>query len=339
VGVPARKTEYADIVERWRVLRKELEDIPEFNVLSKLGCLDDFPLRFARGLELRDAWRNVLENEPVQAVICADDSNPFTHIPLLLAKQRKLPTISCHHGALDGRYMFKRSHADVLLAKGKMEQDYLVRVCDVPPGRVEVGAPASLAGTERKSTIQQEKSAIVLFSEPYEAMGGRALDVYRDILPPLAELAQSQGRELIVKLHPAESISERRRFVNATLTIEQSRALRVVDGPLLSELLDHTWFGITILSTVAVECALRRIPCFLCKWLESSPYGYIDQFTRFGVGIPLQHPGAIKQIPALLTQYHPGARVTENCWKPAEAAQLRKWLGISREQPVATARN
>ena len=33
--------------------------------------------------------------------------------------------------------MFKRAHADVVLAKGKMEQDYLVRVCGVPRARVE----------------------------------------------------------------------------------------------------------------------------------------------------------------------------------------------------------
>ena len=45
------------------------------------------------------------------------------------------------------------------------------------------------------------------------------------------------------------------------------------------EMLNKTWFGVTILSTVVVECALRGIPCFLCAWLESWPYGYIDQFV------------------------------------------------------------
>ncbi len=64
----------------------------------------------------------------------------------------------------------------------------------------------------------------------------------------------------------------------------------LVSGPLTEDLLAKAWFGITILSTVATECAVRGIPCFLCKWLESWPYGYVEQFIRFGVGIGLNHP-------------------------------------------------
>ncbi len=118
---------------------------------------------FARGLEIRDAWRNVLNAEPVQAVLCADDSNPYTHIPLLLAKERGLRTISCHHGALDGRYMFKRCHADVILAKGRMEEDYLVRLCGVPGNRNEVGAPILVEDRKQETCKEKENSHRVIF--------------------------------------------------------------------------------------------------------------------------------------------------------------------------------
>lgn len=335
VRIPARKAERADLMSRWASLREELERVPEFSVLSQLGGFDEFPDRFARGLEIRDAWRNVLDREPVHAVLCADDSNPYTHIPLLLAGQRALPAIACHHGALDGRYMFKRSHADVVLAKGRMEQDYLVSLCGLPASQVEVGAPAE---DENRESGQDRKSAIVLFSEPYEAMGGRGADAYQDILPQLADLALSEGRELVVKLHPAESISERTRLVSQTLSSQQGRIARVVGGPLRSELLDRTWFGITILSTVAVECALRGIPCFLCRWLESSPYGYIDQFTRFGAGVALRQPDEIKQIPRLLQGGKAEGVSRANFWTPIEAERFRTLLGIARTEraPVAT---
>ena len=112
VRIASRQVECEDLRKRWDLLRNELEKVPEFRMLAELGCLDEFPKRFARGLEIRDAWQNVLDREPVEAVICTDDSNPYTHIPLLLAVQKGLPTVSSHHGALDGRYMFKRSHAD-----------------------------------------------------------------------------------------------------------------------------------------------------------------------------------------------------------------------------------
>jgi hypothetical protein len=326
----ARKLECAEMVQRWLSLRKELEDVAEFRTLARLGLFDHFPSLMAHGMEIRDAWRNVLDGEPVQSVLCADDSNPYTNLPLLLGKQRNLPTISCHHGALDGRCMFKRSHADVLLAKGDMEQDYLVRRCGLPREQIEIGAPDDDSSHGESTQGAEVGSAIVLFSEPYESMGGRAMDVYRDILPRLAELSLARGKELVIKLHPAESISERKRLVEKILSPEQTRTTRLMDGPLRSELLERTWFGITILSTVVVDCALRGIPCFLCNWLESSPYGYIDQFTRFGVGILLDAPEQVSEIPQLLAR--PRTEVPrENLWHPIRPERLRTLLGFARK--------
>jgi hypothetical protein len=163
-------------------------------------------------------------------------------------------------------------------------------------------------------------------------MRGRAADVYQDILPGLADLALSEKREVVVKLHPAESASERRRIVHQTLLPQQRQVVRVVSGPLQSEMLDKTWFGITILSTVVVDCALRGIPCFLCKWLECSPYGYVDQFTRFGVGIGLNGPDEIKQIPGMLRQIKPNAATSANLWSPIAKDRLEVLLGIDRSR-------
>jgi len=332
----ARNSEYADLMTRWGALRNKLESVPEFGAIANLGCLEEFPSRFARGLEIRDAWRNVLQTEPVQAVMCADDSNPYTHIPMLLAKQMGLPTISCHHGALDGRYLFKRAHADVLLAKGKMEEDYLVRLCELPASQVKVGAPG--IADQRALPPKTASSSIIFFSEPYEASGGRVRDVYEDILPPLADLALSQGREFIIKLHPAESVAERSRIIREVVEPGQRGNLRIVSGSLQPQMLEKAWFGITILSTVAVECALRGVPCFLCKWLESSPYGYVDQFTRFGVGIQLHRTDEIQQIPQILREFESDSALRDNCWTPIDPERLRAWLGMSREPQRAAFR-
>jgi len=325
----SRRAEYEDLTKRWDLLRNELQAVPEFRLLTESGHLDDFPRRIALGLEIRDAWRNVLDTVPVQGVICADDSNPYTHIPLLLAKARGLPTIACHHGALDGRYMFKRSHADVLLAKGRMEKDYLVRLCGLPSEAVEVGAPTRPPNRKRE-TGRDEKPFIVFFSEGYEVTGGRGRGFYQDVLPSLVDLALAEGKQLIIKLHPAESFSERKQLVEEVLSRKQRQVTRVIGGPLQPELLDKAWLGVTVLSTVAVECALRGIPCFLCSWLEAWPYGYVDQFTRFGVGIRLRHPGEIGQIPALIKTYIPSYEVRDNCWTPIERARLRTLLDIKQ---------
>jgi hypothetical protein len=327
-SVRDRSIEDADLQSRWRSLRNQLVGVAEFEILNQLGELDGFPSQFRHGLELRDAWRNVLDTEPVQAVLCADDSSPYTLIPLLLAQARRLPNIACHHGALNGRYVFKRSYADLIWAKGRMEEDYLVRMCGVPQEKVEIAAPALPASESalEKSSAQNFRPCILFISEVVDVGGGRPEEFYRDLLPPLADLAIATGRKLIVKLHPAESERERAGILARVLSPEQKAATSVVSGPLTEDLLAKAWFGMTILSTVAIECAIRGIPSFLCEWLESWPYGYVEQFIRFGIGIGLKDPSEIGKIPEYLTQHRPVANILENCWQPAAAGRLRELL-------------
>jgi hypothetical protein len=334
---------------RWRSLLKGLEGVAEFDTLRRLGYLQDFPRRFRRGVEVRDAWRNVLDTEPIEGVLCADDSNPYTRIPLLLAKSRGLANIACHHGALDGGYVFKRSYGDVIWVKGEMEEDYLVRKCGVPPEKIEIGAPALPAAFGNRQPSRQTfranivgsnavRSNILFISEAFDITGGRAEEFYRDILPPLADLARSTANRLVVKLHPAESKPEKANILARVLSAQQRSVAYIVSGPLTEDLLATAWFGITIRSTVALECAIRGIPCFLCKWLESLPYGYVEQFLRFGVGVGLNHPSEITRIPEYLQQ-HTATTTAENCWQPIDRGRLRELLESSRKEPAMVMRS
>ncbi|MFZ0319342.1 MAG: hypothetical protein WAL56_09460 [Candidatus Sulfotelmatobacter sp.] len=335
-----RGNENRKMCERWGSLLNDLAATAEFDILQRLGYLDSFPQRFRHGLEVRDAWRNVLDTEPVEAVLCADDSNPYTRIPLLLAQGRGLPNIACHHGALDGRYVFKRSYGEVIWAKGRMEKDYLVRNCGVPQETVEIAAPAPPANWAACEASRPDKFQpyLIFFSEACDVSGaGRQEEFYGDILPPLAELALATGRELIVKLHPAESGRERTKIICRILSPAQKAITRIVSGSLTEDLLAKAWFGITILSTVAFECAIRDIPCFLCKWLEFWPYGYIEQFVRFGVGLALNGPAEIQGIPEYLEHYVSREEVRENCWSPATAGRLREFVTASRKRRAVVA--
>src|SRR5207302_5527195 len=204
--------EYEELLQKWQIFRAELESVPEIFLLGRLGLLDSFPKLLRQGLAIREAWRQVFEIEPVKAVLCADDSNPYTRIPVLLARNRGIPAIACHHGALDGAHLFKRSHADVILAKGRMEEDYLVRVCGVPEEKVELGAPGRLPALNVQRDREQAPF-ITFFSEPYEVASARTAEFYRDLLPPLADMALKTGRKLVVKLHPFESQRERRGLI------------------------------------------------------------------------------------------------------------------------------
>ena len=144
--------EITSLQERWTKLRSDLSEIPNLQVLADAGVLDPVSDWIRDGLSVRDAWREVLESEPVCGVLCGDDSNRYTALPVLLAARRKIPTVDFHHGAFDGRYLMKRLPCDVYLAKNEMERDYLLRVCGLPGERVVIGGPSPRATQFRKRT-------------------------------------------------------------------------------------------------------------------------------------------------------------------------------------------
>jgi hypothetical protein len=278
-----------------------MEQVPELELLGRLGVLESFTTWFRNGLAVRDAWRNVFAREPVTAVLCGDDSNWYTRLPVLLARARGLPTVDFHHGAFDGRFLMKDLSSDVYLAKSEMERDYLVRVCHLAGDRVAVGAPLSKARTSA-DTAAPEHTDITFFSEPYENAGGRSEEVYRELLPRLCHVAQKNGRTVVVKLHPFENGGERSSLLDGILDAEQRALVSVACGPLTEELLARTWFGITVQSTAVADCAERGVPCFVCAWMADSPYGYIEQYVRFGIGLLLRSAREITGIPAMLSE-------------------------------------
>jgi hypothetical protein len=242
----------------------------------------------------------------------------------LLAKTRGLPAIACHHGALDGNCLVKKSHADTVLAKGRMERDYLLNTCGLPGECVEIGAPA----TPRRHNRSLTANVVVFFSEPYELDSGRCRYIYRESLPRLAALCARMDYELVVKLHRMEIGRERKALLRECLPAEHFHATKVVEGDLSEDLLHRTRFALTVQSSAAVDCALRGIPVFLCAWLDYSYYGYLQQFIRFGLGARLQSPAEIERIPQFLEDPPPDPRA--DFWTEISANRLKQLLSASR---------
>jgi hypothetical protein len=331
--------ELTSLIERWTQLRTDLQSFPELRVLVQAGVLDSFPGWLRDGLSARNAWREVLEREPVCGVLCGDDSNLYTRLPVLLAARRKIPTVDFHHGALDGRYILKELPCDLYLAKSEMERDYLLRVCGLPAEKVVLGAPAPGNAPSAIESTHPSQSSAILFSEPYEVAGLREDEVYRELLPSLCRVARQGGRGVILKLHPFESLSQRRRMVRDILTPEDRNLVNVVDGPLTSDLMARAWFGITVESTTVIDCLRNGICCFLCGWMSLSPYEYAQQYARFGVGEVLQDARQLLEIPSRLAEFQKRPPMKLNLSATADPAMLQRWLTKSRDaddaRPIA----
>jgi hypothetical protein len=318
--------EINSMTDRWMKLRADICESPELRVLLEAGLLDSFPGWIRDGLSARNAWREVLDRERVCGVLCGDDSNLYTRLPVLLAARRKIRTVDFHHGALDGRYALKEVPCDVYLAKNEMERDYLLQVCGLPPEKVAIGAPPTEDVLSPIEPDRRPQSSAILFSEPYEVGGMRAEEVYRELLPPLCRLARESGRNVVVKLHPFESLSQRRRIVRDVLAPEDRNLVSVVEGPLTAELLARAWFGITIESTTVIDCLRQGVCCFLCGWLSLSPYEYPQQYARFGIGEALEGAQQLSEIPKRLEDFRNRPPLMLNLSPTVDPAMLQRWL-------------
>jgi len=298
--VPGNKQETASLLESWDGLRKQLvSSAEEFNMAEAVGVLEQMPPLLRWGLALRDAWSQVFESENVTACLCADDSNPPSSIPLIMAKKRGLPALACHHGAMNYHMAIKTNHADVYLVKNEMERDYLRRVCNVAAEKMVIAALPSSRPLPVQRIALGSASWLVFFTEPYQSSGWRTDEVYRDLFPGLCALAQTCGLELVFKLHPFDSIKGHQEILRRFVP-EYERRIEVLAGPTSDELWKSTRLALTVQSSTALECAALGIPVFLCGWLRDPYSGYVQQYARFGVGQVLESPEQIAEIPQLL---------------------------------------
>jgi hypothetical protein len=170
----------------------------------------------------------------------------------------------------------------------------------------------------------------VFFSEPYEMTGGRAEEIYRDVIPGLSDLATRLGKTLTVKLHPSENFRDRKSMMATVLTHEQRGSIEWLTGGMTADLLRRTWFGVTVQSSSAVECAVHGVPCFLCEWLDLWPYGYIGQYRKFEIAMGLRTPSDIEKIPDMLAEYRPNKKTAESCCETITPQRLTQLLSGRR---------
>ena len=338
-GGPEPQAEFLEILGNWRNLKRRLALLPEMDLLLRAGLLEKFPNHFRDGLAVRNAWQNVLSQEQVVAVMCGDDSNPFTRLPVLLARQQGIPTLDFHHGALDGRFHEGIVFRSFLLAKGEMERDYLLRICGLPAERVVLAGPPRQASTPAHERTKDERSQILFFLALYETGGWRSEEIYRELLPPLARLARKFGRKLVVKLHPFESRPERMALIAKVLPPAEATLLEVVEGPFSPQLVATAWFAVTVQSSTVIDCSLLGVPCFVCEWLNSSPYGYASQYARFGVGRILKSPKQLNEIPRMVFwNWRRSCYLSDYLLKPIDPEWLRRIIAAGAASPTEIVR-
>jgi hypothetical protein len=302
----SNKSESAVLLREWDILKQRLVSCSKtFQVANVAGVFRGMPSLLRWALALRNAWERVFELQNIATCVCADDSNPYSRIPLIMAKQQTIPTVALHHGALDLQMAVKTQHADCYLAKSAMERDYLLGPCRLSPDAVIGSAsfsspPFTAAMKTSSSKADPNRSWLVFFTEPYRIGSWRSEEVYRELVPNLIDLALTCGLKLVFKLHPFESAGAHIRMLRKFLPRQEVRRIGVIAGPPTPELWHNTQIALTVESTTALECTTLGIPVFLCGWLRHYHGGYQEQYASFGFGHVLESIQRIANIPQLL---------------------------------------
>jgi hypothetical protein len=299
--------EHVRLLARWQNLQNDLfKTNPVLSLARKLRVFNGFANFLGSGLRVRDAWREVFAQESITAVLSADENNPYTRMPILLARSRKLCTVFCDHGALNMSFGIRQPVSDTYLMKGDMARDYSVTWCALPAAKIAVGGPAETRNPSPSSNRAEnlaEKDWIVYYSEAYELSAGRTQMLYAELLPELCQLARRMNRRVIVKLHPFESLRMRSKLVDRVLSPDDRSLVTLREGPMTPDLFARAWCSLTVESSVAVESTLNGVPCFLCSWFDASWYDYGKQYAKYFAGCPLDSPQRIREIPQLLEKF------------------------------------
>jgi len=328
-------SEIASLSERWETLRTRLIDsAPEYKSAATVGLFEQIPSLLRWGITIRDAWKRLFDSENIRSCFSADHTNPYTRIPVLLARYAEIPAVACHHGALDSWMAITTHDADLYVAKNGMEHDYMTRVCGIDSAKVLHVAPPhpveSFPGS-RESEIAPRQDIknqrwLVFFTEPYALGSWRVEEVYRELLPPLGALAERSGLKLVFKLHPFESERGHRNLLLRLLPREKVREIGIITGPISEKLWRNARIALTVQSSVALECVARGIPIFLCGWLGDSFPSYIRQYQRFGIGHLLENVGQINDIPNLLESAPVGFNATQDLQSQGSATEALREL-------------
>jgi len=321
VSADAVEDEVAELRKGWESFLSTMAcEQEEYKYAANAHLWDYVPAHLEQGVQIREAWRQVMDAEPLSGVLCGDDLNYHTRLPLVLAQRSHLRAIYCSHGALDGCFLFKQPFANCFLVKGKMEADYLLHIAGISREKILSAAPGQRPAAVRGG------DAIVFFSQPFEVVNGRTDSIYQEVLPRLCSVAMRTGRKVIVKLHPFESKRARQKLVGSILGQNFEDVVEIVDGQPPEQVMSLAWCGVTVDSSVAVECALRKIPFFVCGWLDFAGMEYLRQYAQAGAARVLSSPNEIMRIPEMVAEHPDDELVPNRLWQPANSSQLDEIL-------------
>jgi hypothetical protein len=200
----------------------------------------------------------------------------FEAYALLAARKAGIPTVLLQHGTIGADTEASDPPVDYYLVRGRFWQKLLPekafkksKVLNVPD---ESNVPRH---------THERRTALLFLTAPYSMQKFWSESDLDDILAALLHCAAERGTELIVRVHPLETVwFYRDRIEKLMMGDEGTPSITYSQGGSLDAVLARSAVAVTYFSTVFVECLRWRVPIVSFDWHD---FGYKEKIREHGV--------------------------------------------------------
>jgi Capsule polysaccharide biosynthesis protein len=245
-----------------------------------------FDRMLAQGLystALFDNW-----TERVQPAALVVGNPVFEGYALHAARKQSIPTVLLQHGILGDFCQFADPPADHYIVRGRFWREFLSVAA---AAKAKILNPAEPPITRADSA---DRRAILFLTAPFSMQEFWHSTDLDDILRTLLQAAFETNAELIIRVHPLESLgaykTKARELSSTSATLPK---VTFSQGASLDPLLERSAVAVTFASTAFLDCLRHRVPVVSFRWHD---FSFRRQLEEHGVFLFAASLAELRQI-------------------------------------------
>jgi len=261
-------------------------------VLNALEYFLETRKKYLEIIRFIELLNKIYDTEKNKLVILAEELNPLARAAIIIAKERKIPTLVVQHGSVLGDKFFKEIIAEKTIVSGKREKDFLISH-RVNKRKIEVFGNPRFDDIKEKGNIPKEeacrrlglnpKKKIIVFAAQYLLPGDQTIkNAIKEFLETIKEIKDKDNFEFIIKLRPGGG--------EYLPKIDKKLNIKKVENVDLHLLLRCCDILITASSMVGLEAVLLNRPVIT---IEIGGKRSLTNYEKDGVGISVYKKGQL----------------------------------------------
>jgi len=234
-----------------------------------------FDRMLAQGLYSTALFDNWTERVRPAALVVG---NPvFEGYALHAARKQSIPTVLLQHGILGDFCQFVDPPADHCIVRGWFWREFL---SGAAAAKAKILNPAEPAVARLAASA--DRCAILFLTAPFSMQEFWPTTDLDDILRTLLQATFETNAELIIRVHPLESLCAYKATVREIGAVSATLAkVTFSQGTSLDPILERSAVAVTFASTAFLDCLRHRVPVVSFRWHDFSFWRQLEEHGVF----------------------------------------------------------